>query len=145
MQEEADRHALRVPVLQAGSRLLLDVEQDALVVDGVLALHADGVRHLGQDESVAVGRQRLFVAFQRLVLGDAVAGELHAKAEGDLVALLLLGFGLQMDDAVRVLADERGDVGRHQRFRREHLCVPLGRKSVTHPVSGHSHGGILSG
>jgi hypothetical protein len=70
---------------------------------------------------------------------DAVAGELHAQAEGDLVAGALAGFVLGLDEVVLAAASELADEGRLQRLADEALGVQLHGQGVVDAVTRGCH------
>src|SRR5207245_1302917 len=99
------------PVAQSHSRLRAQIEGDTLRVDGVLGFDTDDMSKLVDVQLVAIDRERLAVAFSKLVFGEASALQLDLQAVRDLVARALRQLSLHLDDGIFVIADERLDVG----------------------------------
>ncbi len=125
------------PVFQARAGLFAHRERHALLAH--LAGAAHSVAELVDDDGVAVGCQRFFVAFQRAVALDAVTGQLHAQAHGDLVASALGGLILDLDDGAGGLADELGEVGLLERFLEQLLAPELHCEGVVYAIGGACH------
>jgi hypothetical protein len=107
LDEEHHRHAVAVPVGKTGDGLVAQAERNALHVDRAFVLDADGMIKLVDQDRVRVGGEGFFIALKGLAFGNTVTDELAAETECDLVALALLGFGFQLDDAVRGSPDQR--------------------------------------
>lgn len=65
---------------------------------------------------VVVGGQAFFAADQGIVALYAAAAELHAEADADAVALLLVGLFLVLDERRRALPDEARHIALLQDF-----------------------------
>ena len=135
--EESRVETVRPPILQALPSFLAHRERNALLAH--LARRADSVAKLVDEDRIAVGRQCFFVAFQRAILEDAVAGQLHAQTDGDLVASALARLILDLDERVRALAHELGEPRSLQSFLKELLRPKLDCQCVIDAITGRCH------
>ena len=143
MYKKAHRKTIRIPVNKTGVCFLAEAERNTLNVNRAFVLHAHGVSQFVDVDGVGIGRKRLFVAFQRGGFGHAVANQLLAQSEGDLVALALGGFILQLDDGVRRRADERCNRGRLADFDSQLLGPQFDSQCIVHAIGRDGHFGLL--
>jgi hypothetical protein len=109
------------PVGQAVLALVADVEQDALF--GHLARRTNCVTQLVDDERVRIGGQRLFVALQRAVAGNAATNKLTTQAIGDTITAALGQIIDLLDDAGGRRAEKIGEEGLAKGLRPPAFCA----------------------
>src|SRR6202022_4140585 len=84
--EEAYGNPLAEPVRESLPRLFAHIEGHTLPINRVFGLDAGDVTQFIDDQSITINCERFAVAFREFVFSEAVAGQLNAKAKGNLVA-----------------------------------------------------------
>src|SRR5690606_9794711 len=99
------------------------------------AIAADGMTELVDIDRIAVSGQSLFIALKRPVTENAITGQLHAQAEGDLVTGVFRRFILSDNERVLSGADKAPDVCFPNSFLEQRAGPMLHGKGVVYPKS----------
>jgi hypothetical protein len=136
--EEPHVEPVSPPILQAVHRLLTNVEGNALFRH--FAARTNGVTQLIDDDRVVVSRQRLFIAFQRIVARSTRADKLETQPEGHTITGRLADLVAHLDDRIFITgSDEAIDEGLSQGLYEETLGPQPHRKRMVGTELSHCH------